>query len=308
MFTKSKVLDPFIELIRRAASDLPSDIEKVMREGRDREAEGSLSRSALDQLLENIAQARERSAPMCQDTGTNIWYVHYPAAHDESTIKEAILEATRVATTKSYLRPNAVCPLTGKNSGDNTGNHAPVIHLSQWQRPTLQADLLLKGGGCENVSTQYALPHQATGAGRDLEGVRRVVIDSIVQAQGRGCSPGYLGIGIGGDRLTSHMIAKEMIFRLVHDRNPDEKLAALEARLYEELNSLEVGPMGFGGKTTVLGVKIGVAHRLPASYFVSVAYECWACRRATVEMDEGEPQFGQVAHIARAYLNDGGES
>lgn len=308
MLTKTMVLDPFIELIRRASSDLPSDIEAVMRKGRDREADGSLARSALDQLLDNIAQARERSAPMCQDTGTNIWYVHYPASHDESTIREAVLEATREATARSYLRPNAVCPLTGKNSGDNTGDHAPVIHLSQWDRPTLQADLLLKGGGCENVSAQYALPHGATGAGRDLEGVRRVVIDAIVQAQGKGCAPGYLGIGIGGDRLTSHMVAKEMIFRLVHDRNPKEELAALESRLYEELNSLEIGPMGFGGETTVLGVKIGTAHRLPASYFVSVAYECWACRRATVEIDDNETRFGQIAHVARPYLNDGGES
>lgn len=293
--------DAFVELIRRAATDLPRDIEEAMRRGRDQEAEGSLARSALDQLLENMALARERTAPMCQDTGTNVWYVHYPAGHDERDLREAIVEATREATRRSYLRANAVCPLTGVNSGDNTGHHAPVVHLARWGEDHLQADLLLKGGGCENVSTQYALPNVALGAGRDLEGVRRVVIDAVIKAQGKGCAPGYLGVCVGGDRVTGHLVAKEMIFRLVDDRNPEPRLAELEDRLTRELNLLGVGPMGFGGATSVLGVKIGQAHRLPASYFVTIAYECWACRRATVEIGEGEPRFGQVAHMARQY-------
>lgn len=297
--------ETFVELIRRASTDLPQDIEEALRAGRDREAPGSLGRSALDQLLENVALARERSAPMCQDTGTNIWYVHYPAGTDERALERAIIEATREATARSYLRANAVDAISGRNSGDNTGVYAPVIHLARWDEPSLQADLLLKGGGCENVSTQYALPHVGLGAGRDLEGVRRVVIDAIVQAQGKGCAPGYVGVGIGGDRLTGHQVAKEMIFRLAHDTNPEPDLAALEERLCAELNSLAIGPMGFGGATTVLGVKIGAAHRLPASYFVSVAYECWACRRASVELGEGEPKYGQVAQIARGYLKGG---
>lgn len=303
---ESRLRDPFVELVRRAATDLPSDVEDAMRTARDREDPGSLARSALDQLLENVARARETSAPMCQDTGTNIWYVHYPAGLAEAPIREAIVKATREATARSYLRPNAVCPLTGANSGDNTGDHAPVIHLSQWPRDTIQADLLLKGGGCENVSAQVSLPNQAIKAGRDLEGVRRAVIDVIVTAQGQGCAPGYLGVCIGGDRLTGHLVAKEMIFRLVDDRNPNAELDALERRLVEELNSLGIGPMGFGGRTTVLGVKIGTAHRLPASFFVSVAYECWACRRATVEIDADGARFGQVAHVARPYLNPAG--
>lgn len=305
----SKLRTAFVELIRRASTDLPSDVEQAMREGRDREIEGSLGHSSLGQLLENVALARERSAPMCQDTGTNIWYVQYPGGQDEREVKEHILQATREATEKSYLRPNAVCPLTGKNSGDNTGDHAPVIHLERWGEDFLQADLLLKGGGCENVSAQYALPHVALGAGRDLEGVRRVVIDAALQAQGKGCAPGYLGVCVGGDRLSGHLVAKEMIFRHVQDRNPNTELAELEERLVDEINSLGIGPMGFGGSTAVLGVKIGTAHRLPASYFVSIAYECWACRRATVKIGDGDPIFGQIAHVADRYeLPPAGES
>jgi fumarate hydratase class I len=301
--------DPFVELIRRASTDLPEDIEKALVESRDREKEASLARSALEEILENVALARQKSAPMCQDTGTNIWYAYCPPNFLEKDVRQAIIEATRVATSKSYLRANAVDSLTGANSGDNTGLHAPVIHFSQWDKPYVQADLLLKGGGCENVSAQIALPDQNIKAGRDLDGVRRAVIGAIVQAQGRGCAPGFLGVCIGGDRLTGHQVAKEMIFRLAHDENPVRELAILEKQLEEELNTLSIGPMGFGGQTTVLGVKVGLAHRLPASYFVSIAYECWACRRATVRIDDQGATFSQTAHVAEAYLGDqGGEA
>lgn len=308
MWSTEKLLEPFVELIRRASSDLPKDVEAAMKRAKDEEEQGSLARSALEQLLENVELARERSAPMCQDTGTNIWYVHYPTGVAEQPIREAVIEATRQATAKAYLRPNSVCPLTGKNSGDNTGDYAPVIHLAQWDKEAIHVDLLLKGGGCENVSTQYALPNQKIGAGRDLEGVRRAVIDAIVTAQGKGCAPGYLGVGVGGDRLTGHQVAKEMIFRKVDDRNPNEELAELEERLTRELNTLDIGPMGFGGKTTVLGVKIGAAHRLPASFFVSIAYECWACRRASLRIDGEGTHFGQTALIAEKYPTAGGAS
>ena len=297
--------DAFVELIRRASSDLPEDLVLALERGRRSEVRGTLARSALDLVLENVARARELSAPMCQDTGTNIWYVYHPAGWDQRELRKAIVAATRQATKLSYLRANAVDSLTGANSGDNTGLHAPVVHFEPWSKRHLAADLLLKGGGCENVSTQYALPAQSIGAGRDLEGVRRVVVDAITRAQGKGCAPGYVGVGIGGDRMTGHVVAKEMIFRLVHDRNPDRRLDALERRLVRELNGLGIGPMGFGGKTTVLGVKIGAAHRLPASYFVSVAYECWACRRASLELRGERASYGQVAQIARPYLEGG---
>ena len=149
-------------------------------------------------------------------------------------------------------------------------------------------ELILKGGGCENVGAQYKLPDNRLGAGRDLEGVRKVVLDAVHQAQGKGCAPGALGVAIGGDRGASYLASKEALFRNLEDQNPDEVLAELEARLTDEANQLGVGPMGFGGKTTVLGTKIKGLHRLPASYFVSVSYMCWAYRRRKMTYQDGQ--------------------
>jgi len=293
----------FVELIRRASSDLPADIEAALRKARRQEIAGSPARSAIDMVLRNVELARETSAPLCQDTGTNLWYVRYPSGTDELRLREAIVEATREATHKAYLRPNAVDSITNQNSGDNVGILAPVVHFEQWEKKDIRADLLLKGGGSENVSIQFSLPHRPLSAGRDLHGVRKVVLDGIWQAQGKGCAPGIIGVGIGGDRMTSFQVAKEQLFRLLDDRNPDLQLRALEKRLFEEANLLTIGPMGFGGKTTVLGVKIGHAHRLPACYFVSIAYGCWAVRRASVVIKKGAgPRYGQVPLLAEPYL------
>ena len=157
------------------------------------------------------------------------------------------------------------------------------MHFHEWAKDTLHVDLLLKGGGCENVSDQYKLPDARLHAGRDLEGVRRVVLDAVYQAQGKGCAPGVLGVAIGGDRGSSYLKSKQQLLRPLDDANPNEELAALEEQLYKEANELGIGPMGFGGQTTVLGVKVGTQHRLPASYFVSIAYMCWACRRRTLD-------------------------
>lgn len=164
------------------------------------------------------------------------------------------------------------------------------MHFHEWEKDSIQVDLLLKGGGCENVSSQYKLPDAGLGAGRDLDGVRRVVLDSVHQAQGKGCAPGVLGVAIGGDRGSSYIKSKQQLLRPLPDENPQEELAILENQLHEQANELSIGPMGFGGKTTVLGVKVGAQHRLPASYFVSIAYMCWANRRASmsVAMQDGK--------------------
>ncbi len=218
-------------------------------------------------------------------------------------MEKEIIAATRQATKKAYLRPNAVCPITGVNTGDNTGNGAPVIHFHEWKKKTISADLLLKGGGSENVSAQYALPNAAIKAGRDIDGIRRAVVDAVFQAQGKGCGPGIIGVGVGGDRATSMLEAKEQLFRLLNDKNPDATLAKLERRIEKECNGLQIGPMGFGGATTVLGVKLGVRHRLPASFFVSVAYLCWAGRRASLTLnDKGKATFSEVPYFAKQYV------
>jgi fumarate hydratase class I len=274
----------FVELLRRAATVLPADMEQALEEARAREEPGSAAESAFDAILRNVAMARENSTPVCQDTGTPIFEVYYPLGVSVRLLEAQIRAAAAIATRRAYLRPNAVDSLTGKNSGDNTGEDFPTIHFHEWDEPRIHVDVLLKGGGCENVSTQYKLPDGGLKAGRDLEGVRRVVLDAVMKAQGQGCAPAVLGVAIGGDRGSSYVKAKQQLFRPLEERNPEPDLAALEERLYEEGNELGIGPMGFGGKTTVLGVKIGAQHRLPASYFVSIAYMCWANRRAALDV------------------------
>ncbi|NHZ87026.1 MAG: fumarate hydratase, partial [Planctomycetia bacterium] len=228
---------------------------------------------------------------ICQDTGTNIYFITIPEGVSLRKIESAIVDATRVATEKTYLRPNAVDSVTGKNSGDNTGVMAPYFHYEEWDEPTVKVQLMLKGGGCENVSDQYKLPDSQLKADRNLDGVYKCIIDAINKAQGLGCAPGVAGIGIGGDRASGMIIAKKQLFRKLNDTNPDQELEKLENLLYTDLNKLGIGPMGFGGLTTVLGVKVGAAHRLPASFFVSLAYSCWADRRNTMLYTESEVSY-----------------
>jgi fumarate hydratase class I len=282
----------FVELIRLASTDLSPDVEESLRAAKDREAEGSAAKGALESILENISLARANSTPICQDTGTPIFYVYYPAGWSTRAVRSQIRAATEEATQRAFLRPNAVDALTGTNSGNNLGDDAfPTIHFHEVEEETLVVDLMLKGGGCENVGAQYALPHGALGAGRDLEGVRRVVLDEVNNAQGKGCAPGILGIAIGGDRGSSYYGSKEVLFRKMDDQNPELQLAEMETRILEEGNQLGIGPMGFGGETTLLGVKMKSMHRLPASYFVSVSYMCWAHRRRRMTVQDGDVQF-----------------
>lgn len=287
-----ELTDAFVELLRRAATMLPADMEQALQKARAAEEPGSAAESALTTILQNVEVARTRNAPICQDTGTPIFEVYYPLGVSTRRLEAQIRGAAAIATERAYLRPNAVDSLTGKNSGDNTGDDFPTIHFHEWDEPRIHVDLLLKGGGCENVSTQYKLPDSGLQAGRDLEGVRRVVLDAVQQAQGKGCSPAVLGVAIGGDRGSSYIKSKQQLLRPLAEANPEPELAALEERLYEDANELGIGPMGFGGKTTVLGVKVGVQHRLPASYFVSIAYMCWANRRASLDvaLDGGAPE------------------
>jgi fumarate hydratase class I len=283
--------DAFVELIRRTATNLPADVEGAVQEAKGREEPGSAAEGALDTILENVALARANSTPICQDTGTPIFEVHYPLGWSTRALAEQIREACAVATQRAYLRPNAVDSISGKNSGNNTGVEFPTVHFEEWDEEFLQVDLLLKGGGCENVGAQYSLPNAPLKAGRDLEGVRRVVLDAVNKAQGRGCAPGVLGVAIGGDRGSSYIHSKRQLLREVGQRNENPDLAELEETIYQQANELGIGPMGFGGRTTVLDVQIDAMHRLPASFFVSVSYMCWADRRRTMTVRDGEVTY-----------------
>jgi fumarate hydratase, class I len=282
-----------LELIRFASTNLPPDVEKALRDGVNNEEAGSSAKAALDTILKNVEIARKNSTPICQDTGTPIIYVYYPEGLSTRKLRSQIVEAVRIATVKTYLRPNAVDPITGENSGDNSGDeHYPTVHFEEIDEDQpITFEVMLKGGGCENVGAQYKLPNAKLGAGRDLEGVRRVALDAVFQAQGRGCAPGILGIAVGGDRASSFIASKESLFRQLDDKNENSELAELEDRLTKESNQLGIGPMGFGGKTTVIGTKIKTAKRLPASYFVSVSYMCWANRRRKMVIDGDQVSY-----------------
>jgi fumarate hydratase class I len=270
-----------VDVIARATARLPDDVTRALRAGRGQEAEGSLAAMALDAVLKNAELACAEGAPMCQDTGVPIFWIHHPATVSSGMLGSACAEAVRRATARNLLRENAVDTLTGKNTGNGYAPSIPSVHCEEWDRPEVKIELLLKGGGCENVSAQYSLPHTKLGADRNLEGARRVILDSVYQAQGKGCGPGILGVCLGGDRGSGYLEAKVQLMRHLDDHNPEPELDVLEKRLLAESNQLGIGPMGFGGKTTVLGVKIGTLGRVPASYFVSIAYLCWAARRAT---------------------------
>lgn len=276
-----------LELIRRTSAELPTDVVRAIETGARREASGSNAWYALEVIRDNILMAKDKSQPLCQDTGTIIVYVDLPKWCDEKTFRKAYEKAVVEATKVGYLRQNSVDSITGHNSGDNLGPGSPSFHFHQVPGRALTVRMMLKGGGCENVSCQYSLPDVKLGAGRDLEGVRRVVLDGVLQAQGKGCGPGILGVCIGGDRGSGYVAAKETLFRELDDVNEDPRLAKLEKQILKEGNQLGIGPMGFGGATTLMGVKITHRNRVPASFFVSIAYMCWAFRRNGFVLSEG---------------------
>ena len=278
-----------IELIRRTSSDLPKDVEDRLRDSVEREAPGSAARGALETILKNVELSRKNSSPICQDTGTPIFYVKHPEGWSTLQLKQQIRTALAEATKRSYMRPNAVDAVNDRNSGNNLGgDDFPYIHFEEVEGDVLTIELMLKGGGCENVGAQYSLPDSRLGAGRDLAGVRKVVLDAVQKAQGQGCAPGILGVSIGGDRGTGYIKSKEVLLDRIGTHNPDPNLAELEERLTTEANTMGIGPMGFGGQTTVLSTRITGLSRLPASYYVTISYMCWAYRRRkmTVRADQ----------------------
>lgn len=284
--------EPILELVRLTSTDLPPDVERALHQALEREAPASAAYGALETIIKNVELSRANSTPICQDTGTPIFYVSYPFGWSTKQLRQQIESAVVQATKKAYLRPNSVDSLSGKNSGNNLGGHYfPNVHYQESDDDILTIDLMLKGGGCENVGIQYSLPDSNLGAGRDLEGVRKVVLDAVHKAQGQGCSPGILGVAIGGDRGSAYYASKEVLFQKLDQTNPNPQLAALEQRLTGEANQLGIGPMGFGGETTVLGTRITHLNRLPASYFVTISYMCWAYRRRRMVWADGKASY-----------------
>ena len=281
-------LDSIVQLITKTATDLPPDVRAAMATALASEEPATRAGQALTIIAQNIDQAASCEAPICQDTGMPTFEVRVPIGANQIWMRATIREAVAEATRRGKLRPNSVDSITGENSGDNLGPGTPIIHFDQWEQEEVEVKLILKGGGCENTNAQYALPTELDRLGRadrSLEGVRKCILHAVWKAQGKGCSPGAVGVCVGGDRTSGYLHAKEQLFRTLDDTNPDPRLATLEASIMDEANRLTVGPMGFSGRTSLIGCKIGALNRLPASFFVSVAYDCWAFRRLGVRLD-----------------------
>ena len=277
-----------IELITQTSTNLPPDVRAAMGLAMREETPDTQASQALNIIASNIDMAVEDEGPICQDTGMPTFVVHTPVGVSQIVVKKAIRAAVAEATRRGKLRPNSVDSLTGKNSGDNLGHETPVIHFEQWEENEIEVKLILKGGGCENKNIQYSLPATLEHLGRadrNLEGVRKCILHAVWQAQGQGCAPGAVGVCIGSDRAHGYVLAKNELFRTLDDSNAVPELAKLEAEIMDEANRLGIGPMGFGGKASLIGCKIVAANRLPASFFVSVAYDCWAYRRLGIRLD-----------------------
>jgi len=284
----SAFFDSVVDLITRTSTDLPPDVRAAMGQALAAEAPATRAGQAMTIIAQNIDQATSCEGPICQDTGMPTFEVKVPLGANQIWMRAQIREAVAEATRRGKLRPNSVDSITGENSGNNLGPGTPIIHFDQWENPDIEIKLILKGGGCENTNAQYSVPTELDHLGRadrSLEGVRKCILHAVWKAQGKGCSPGAVGVCIGGDRTSGYTHAKEQLFRTLDDRNPDARLAAIEDAIMEDANRLTVGPMGFSGRTSLIGCKIGVQNRLPASFFVSVAYDCWAFRRLGVRLD-----------------------
>lgn len=289
-----KLRDGIIELYKKVATSLPKDVEDALKSAHADEA-APLAKESLGIILQNISLARSTSCPICQDTGFPVFYAKVPKGLSHQLIKDTIIDATRLATKKIPLRPNAVDTVTEKNTGDNVGDYFPLVYLDDTEEQFLSIDLMLKGGGCENMGKTYKLPMildyelatppippLAKGgvlAERDLEGVRKCVLEAVFEAQGKGCPPYTIGVAIGGAKDQVAFLSKKQLLRRLNDTHPDSVIADLERAILNDINRLGIGTAGMGGSTTALGVKIATAHRHPASYFVDISFSCWANRR-----------------------------
>ena len=268
-----------VEAVRLAVTTIPEDTVEALKKAYEME-ESEIARFNLENILKAIEIGREKSIPVCQDTGTMTFFVKAGVESPFlSEIEGAIVKAVRMATNEVPLRPNAVDVLNGRNSGDNTGKGVPVIHWELVDGDEVEVAVLPKGGGSENCSALAMLT-----PGEGWEGVKRFVVERIKNCGGKPCPPVIVGVGVGGGADYSLKLAKKALLRSVGERNSNERIAEIEGELLGEINALGIGPMGMGGKTTALDVKIEVAHRHPASFPVGLVIQCWANRRAFLRL------------------------
>lgn len=272
------------ELIRRTATDLPADIELALKRALSNEKKGSRAWWIIENILQNVELARKKDIPICQDSGSLIFHFCVPVGFDTNALVAFTRSAVSKATRSGYLRQNTLDPISGSSYETNVAHGAPQFYFQQGARKTVEVRLMMKGGGSENIGCQFNLPDPTLKAERNLEGVRKCVLKAICDAQGKGCPPCVVGVCIGGDRANGYAYAEAQFLRKLNDRSRVKIISRLERRTLKDIAKLEIGPMGLGGKTSILAVKIDSLSRIPASFFVSVSFMCWAFRRRGVVM------------------------
>jgi fumarate hydratase class I len=260
-----------VALYKKVSTSLPPDVEKAVKHATESDGDEE-NRNLLGQILKTTSRSRSEKRPLCVDTGVPVFFVSIPDGINRGEVRNTIIESTREATQKVPLAPSAVDAVTGTNTGDNTGDGFPVIYFEETDGTKLSVELMLLGAGTEGLGRTYSLPEESIGAGRDLEGVRSVVLDAVNHAQGKACPPYLIGVGIAATRDRAALLSKQQFRRKLEDVNPNEALAGLESALVDEINKQ-------AGKSLVLGVKVGAHHRHPESYFVDVSFLCWNTRR-----------------------------
>jgi fumarate hydratase subunit alpha len=267
-------------ILKQAVIYLPEDVKQALKKAYAEET-SETGKTQLKAILDNIELAEKYQAPICQDTGTIIFYIKAGSeVKGLEKIEEALVNATRRATKEVPLRPNAVNPFTQKNSGDNTGRFIPFLNWEIVPGNSLEITVMTKGGGSENVCVSGMLV-----PGEGIKGLKRFVVEAVMKAGAKPCPPNILGIAIGGGADISMKLAKKALLRPLSKPNPDPEIAKLEKEILEAVNMTGIGPMGLGGKTTILGVNIEYAYRHPASFPAAVAFNCWAARRASARIN-----------------------
>ena len=267
-------------ILKQAVIYLPEDVKQALKKAYAEET-SETGKTQLKAILDNIELAEKYQAPMCQDTGTIIFYVKAGAkAKDLEKIEEALTNATRKATKEIPLRPNSVDPFTQKNSGDNTGRYIPFLQWEIVPGDSLEVTVMTKGGGSENVCIAGMLV-----PGEGIKGLKKFVVDAVIKAGAQPCPPNILGVAIGGGADIAMKLAKKALLKPLNESNKDSEIAKLEKEIFEAVNMTGIGPMGLGGKTTVLGVHVDYAFRHPASFPAAVAFNCWAARRASARIN-----------------------
>jgi fumarate hydratase subunit alpha len=285
--------DTAVNLLRLAVIKLPQDVKEALQKAR-REEVNETAKVQLEAMLKNIELAEKDNIPICQDTGVIIFYIKAGAqAKGLDKIESALRSATKKATKVIPLRPNAVDPFIQKNTGDNTGRFIPYVNWEITSGDAIEITAFPKGGGSENVCQVGMIT-----PGEGVKGLKKFVIDAVIEAGAKPCPPTIVGVAVGGGADISMKLAKKALLRPLNQPNPNPELAKIESELYEAANSTGIGPMGLGGKCTVLGVNIDYAHRHPASFPVAVAFQCWAARRATARIyADGKVEY--LTHIVK---------